>query len=188
MAVTYMRKRPIYAAYLVALALFAMTDDAHPKPIAYLVDGDMGGAMLRYEQKAKVIGSAKVVIDGVCLSACTMYLRRDWNLDVCYTPSATFGFHKPFVWLQSSVVTGITAITIADAAWRSNFFDQMPAHIQAMLTGKQIPSPAAGDPMDRFVFIKARDVGDAVKPCPKDWAAKYKLVDVQSITTSLGAQ
>ncbi|TPN04511.1 hypothetical protein [Mesorhizobium sp. B2-1-2] len=185
------RRQFLRWAIVLIVSAFVLSHLAKPvqaKPIAYLIDGDMGGAMLRYEQKAKIIGGAKVVIDGVCLSACTMYLRRDWNLDVCYTPSATFGFHKPFAWLRNSVVTGTMAIANADASWRSNFFEQMPARIRVMLSGKSIPSPAAGDPMDRFVFVKARDVGDAVKPCPKDWAARYKLVDVQSITTGIGAQ
>lgn len=175
-------------ALLSAALLATLPATAAAKPIAYLVDGDMGGSLLRYAEKADIIGRAKVVIDGVCLSACTMYLRKDWNLDVCYTPSAIFGFHKPYQWLESGIVTGISAITTSDASWRSEFFDQMPARIQAMLTGKQIPEPAAGDPPDRFVYVKARDLGDAVKRCPKDWASKYKLVDVQSITTSLGAQ
>ena len=175
-------------AWFALAALVCATKPAPAKPIAYLVDGDMGGSLLRYAEKADIIGRAKVVIDGVCLSACTMYLRKDWNLDVCYTPSAIFGFHKPYQWLESGIVTGISAITTSDASWRSEFFDQMPARIQAMLTGKQIPEPAAGDPPDRFLFVKARDVGNAVKRCPKNWAAKYKLIDVKNVTTSLSPQ
>ncbi|RWI96397.1 MAG: hypothetical protein EOR22_06455 [Mesorhizobium sp.] len=176
-------------AWFVLLAMLtAGTKPASSKEIAYLVDGDLGGELLRYQEKAKIIGSAKIVVDGACLSACTMYLRKDWNLDICYTQSALFGFHKPYKWLEGRVITGISAITTADASWRSEFFDQMPAGIKAMLTGKQIPEPAAGDPTDRFVYIKARDVRNAVKRCPKDWASRYDLIDVQNVTTSVKPQ
>ncbi|RWE37416.1 hypothetical protein [Mesorhizobium sp.] len=103
---------------------------------------------------AKIIGGAKVIIDGLCLSACTMYLRKDWALDVCYTPSALFGFHKPYRTTPDGIWTGISAITAADTAWLSEFFNQMPHGIQAMLKGKQIPEPAAGDPPWRFILSR----------------------------------
>ncbi|TIT80127.1 MAG: hypothetical protein E5W57_04140 [Mesorhizobium sp.] len=174
-----MRKLLLTTAFLSTFATAA-----HGKEIAYLVDGDMGGSLVRYKEKAEIIGRAKVIIDGLCLSACTMYLRQDWALDVCYTPSALFGFHKPYTWTEKGVVTGISAISNSDASWKENFFDQMPAGIQSMLKGKQIPEPSAGDPTDRFIYVKARDLRD-VKRCEKNWSGKYNLIDVQSITTSM---
>lgn len=169
----------------VGFAATLIATQAPAKEIAYLVDGDMGGELLRYEEKAKIIGGAKIIIDGLCLSACTMFLRKDWALNVCYTPSALFGFHKPYRPTPDGIWTGISAITAADAAWLSEFFNQMPHGIQAMLKGRQIPEPAAGDPPWLFVFLKARDLGDSIKRCRGDWAEKYKLIDVQNITTSL---
>lgn len=172
-----MRKLLIYAAYFLAL-----TNPAHGKETAYVIDGDMGGELVRYYAKAEIMRGSKVIVDGVCLSACAMYLRRDWNLDICYTSAATFGFHKPYQVLDNgSILTGITAISAADAGWRDEFFDKMPSGIKAMLTGKQIPEPSAGDPTDRFVFIKARDLGHSIKRCEKDWASKYDLIDVRSV-------
>lgn len=177
-------------SWLALAALVAGTKPAPAQETAFLIDGDMGGVVLRYHQRAKIIGRAKVIVDGVCLSACALYLRRDWNLDICYTPAATFGFHKPYQVLDNGdILTGISAITTADADWRREFFDQMPAGIKAMLTGKQIPEPSAGDPTDRFVYIKARDLAGALKRCPKDWATRYKkLVDVHTMTIGTGAQ
>ncbi|RWX70450.1 hypothetical protein EN780_03380 [Mesorhizobium sp. M4B.F.Ca.ET.089.01.1.1] len=173
---------------LLTAFLSSFVTASYAKEIAYVIDGDTGGALLRYEEKAEIIKGAKVVVDGLCLSACAMYLRKDWHLDICYTPSALFGFHKPYMAIEGIIATGITAISTADAAWRVKFFDQMPAGIQAMLSGKQIPSPAAGDPVGRFIYVKARDLHDSVKRCPSDWAAKYKLIDVQNVTTSLSPQ
>ncbi|MER9524044.1 hypothetical protein NKI96_10710 [Mesorhizobium sp. M0292] len=167
---------------LIAALLTCIPMAATAKETAYLIDGDMGGELLRYYAKAEIMRGSKVIVDGVCLSACAMYLRQDWKLDICYTPSATFGFHKPYQVLDNgTILTGIGAITTADAGWRTEFFDKMPLAIKAMLTGKQIPEPSAGDPTDRFVFIKARDLSGAVKPCAKDWAAKYRLIDVRDV-------
>lgn len=172
-----MRKLLIYAAYF-----FAMTNAVHGKETAFLIDGDMGGEVLRYHAKAKIMAGSKVIVDGICLSACAMYLREDFKLDICYTPAATFGFHKPYQVLDNgSILTGIGAITTADAGWRTEFFDKMPTGIQTMLAGQQIPEPAAGDPTDRFIFIKARDLGRTVKRCAKDWASKYDLVNVRDL-------
>lgn len=161
------------------LSIFATA--VHGKEIAFLVDGDTGGKTKLYEEKAQAIGRSKVIIDGLCLSACTMFLRKDWALDVCYTESALFGFHKPFQWDKDHVVTGISAITQADTDWRVMFFEQMPSRVQALLTGKQIPAPAAGDPTSRFIYVKARDLRGAVKRCEPNWSAKYDLINVEDV-------
>ncbi|TGW07815.1 hypothetical protein EN788_34685, partial [Mesorhizobium sp. M2D.F.Ca.ET.145.01.1.1] len=85
------------------------TKPAKAQDTAFLIDGDMGGAVLRYHAKAKIIGRSKVIVDGVCLSACALYLRKDWNLDICYTQAATFGFHKPYQVLDNgAILTGIS--------------------------------------------------------------------------------
>lgn len=170
------------AVWFGLLALVAAATPAPAKEIAYLVDGDMGGMMADYQAKAETIGRTKIIIDGFCASSCTLFLRDDWNLDVCYTDAALLGFHKPFDWDEKGqVVTGISAITLSDSAWKTWFFDHMPAGIRAKLKGQQIPEPSAGDPVGRLFYIKARDLHGTVKRCERNWSSKYDLINVEDV-------
>ncbi len=58
---------------------------------AYVVKRDWGGVIAEYHRHAQRLetGSKRVVIDGVCASACTAYLRN-----ACATPRARIGFHR----------------------------------------------------------------------------------------------
>ena len=56
----------------------------------YIVKRDRGGVVAEYHQVAKRLeaGSMRVIIDGVCASACTALLKN-----ACATPKARIGFH-----------------------------------------------------------------------------------------------
>ena len=57
----------------------------------YIVKRDWGGVIAKYHRHAQRLEtvSKPVVIDGVCASACTAYLRN-----ACATPRARIGFHR----------------------------------------------------------------------------------------------
>ena len=58
---------------------------------AYVVKRDWGGVIAKYHRHAQRLEavSKRVIIDGVCASACTAYLRN-----ACATPRARIGFHR----------------------------------------------------------------------------------------------
>lgn len=62
-------------------------------PNVFVVNGDHGGVIREYTQRVYTLNQrgVQVVIDGLCASACTLYLTAD---KVCFTQRATFGFHS----------------------------------------------------------------------------------------------
>lgn len=61
---------------------------------ARTVGNDMGGNIMEYHRAVKRIEASgePVRIDGLCASACTLYLRLP-SKQLCITPRARFGFH-----------------------------------------------------------------------------------------------
>jgi len=61
----------------------------------YIVNNDYGGDFREYQQRvqALTLTNTRVVFNGVCHSACTMYLAVP---DKCRTERAVFSFHAPY--------------------------------------------------------------------------------------------
>jgi hypothetical protein len=62
------------------------------------ITGDNGGTILEYAQRfhqARQAGE-QVIIDGKCLSACTMVIGMVPRDRICATPRAMLGFHAAF--------------------------------------------------------------------------------------------
>jgi hypothetical protein len=62
------------------------------------ITGDNGGTILEYAQRfhqARQAGD-RVIIDGKCLSACTMVIGMVPRDRICATPRAMLGFHAAF--------------------------------------------------------------------------------------------
>jgi hypothetical protein len=69
---------------------------ASPAPAAYTITFDPGGVITEFYDKYTLIRQAggKVIIDGPCISACTLVTNLIDNEDVCITPRAILGFHS----------------------------------------------------------------------------------------------
>jgi hypothetical protein len=63
---------------------------------ALVIRDDPGGALTEYASHYRAIARSgeHVVIDGDCISACTMIFGRVPANRVCVTPNAVFGFHS----------------------------------------------------------------------------------------------
>jgi hypothetical protein len=63
----------------------------------YRITQDYGGSIERYKAKYALIRDRgeRVIIDGICDSACTLVLGIVPLDRVCATPRATLGFHMP---------------------------------------------------------------------------------------------
>lgn len=161
---------------LLLAALFALVSTvAMAKPIAYKIDNDLGGFLSEYNTKAAIMKGSKVIIDGPCMSACTMYLRTDFDLDVCMTHRAMFGFHKPY-WvnpLTKEPVRTMEASRDGAKAWEENFFNRLPIEWRLLLAAKDIPSAGAGDDAGVFLIFPAVAVIGYVPICPAGWEDRY---------------
>lgn len=81
------------AAFLTVLAL-----NAAPAHAVYRITNDRGGYVEEYKQRyAKLRDRGeRVVIDGVCNSACTLVLGIIPANRICVTPRASLGFHQAY--------------------------------------------------------------------------------------------
>src|SRR5580700_7875153 len=78
--------------WIVAMMLAAAVS---PASATKRISDDPGGQLGPYLQKLAVLRSSgeQVVIDGKCLSACTMVLGVIPHDHICVTPRAQLGFH-----------------------------------------------------------------------------------------------
>ena len=81
------------ASAVVGFALSAMT--ASPAAAEVRIVGDPGGEVASYVRKYEAMraSGARVVIDGPCLSACTLLLGIVPPDHICVTRQAVLGFH-----------------------------------------------------------------------------------------------
>ncbi len=80
--------RPVVLALAMSLVLFAASSGIARERITF----DEGGLV---QPRLKWVATAEgpIIIDGLCLSACTLVLARH---DVCVTRRAILGFHQAF--------------------------------------------------------------------------------------------
>jgi len=83
----------LFVAVLLGAVLAALT--ASTAPAAVRIKADPGGQIGPYlEELEQLRGSGeRVIIDGPCLSACTMVLGVIPRNRICVTPRARLGFH-----------------------------------------------------------------------------------------------
>lgn len=150
----------------IALALAALLGAAGPADAKTVtITNDYGGATRLYQQRAIALArdGIKVRLAGICASACTIYLWRQFQLEVCALPGAQLLFHKPFFLDEAGQPRiGPEWSVEADREWSEEDMRQLPAVITRLLARVHVPSVAAGDSEWATVAIKAVDV---LRPC-----------------------
>ena len=87
--------RPVALALALALSL-GLTPPALADVRILSSGGGVVGDYLNFFEKVKKSGE-RVVIDGPCLSACTLVLSTLPRQRICVTPRAVLGFHAPYL-------------------------------------------------------------------------------------------
>ncbi len=59
-----------------------------------IITHDNGGVVEEYIARERQLHGQRIVIDGACRSACTIYLA---NPGTCVTPRASLGFHSAYL-------------------------------------------------------------------------------------------
>ena len=120
---------------------------------AVVIKSDPGGQIGPYLENLAVLrGSGqKVVIDGPCLSACTMVLGILPRNQVCVTPNAVLGFHA--AWRPDTAGNKVTSLGGTQLLW-----DVYPKHVRKWISSKGGLSP-------RMIMLRGRDLASMYAPC-----------------------
>jgi hypothetical protein len=143
-----MRKQVLTGA--IALTFFATIA---PATATMRITADNGGRMGDYAARFLQVRQSgeRVVIDGVCLSACTMVLGLVPRDRICATGRAVFGFHAAW---QPDGNGGRIPSAPATAALMQTY----PASVRAWIARRGGLTP-------KMIFMRGRDLGGVVAPC-----------------------
>jgi hypothetical protein len=108
----------------VLLALWAAAAPSAASAGYYRITRDFGGLVDEYKAKyAKIRDSGdRVVIDGICNSACTLVLGIVPLNRVCVTPKASLGFHEAYI--DKSWTMGVRVTSYAGTADLVSYYPQ----------------------------------------------------------------
>jgi hypothetical protein len=125
----------------------------------YRITRDYGGSIDRYKAKYTAIRDRgeRVIIDGVCNSACTLVLGIVPPNRVCVTPRATLGFHMAYYDLAAT--DGIKVLSYQGTA---DFMSYYPE------TVKQWLSRHGGLTSDTKELTNGPELWAIVDPCPEE--------------------
>ncbi len=112
--------------------------------------GGVVGDYLNFFAKVKQSGE-RVVIDGPCLSACTLVLSTIPRKRICVTSRAVLGFHAPYLVDQKGRTFHNAKVTQAiDAAY--------PANVRAWIRKK-------GGLSQKVILLKGRELNSLYPRC-----------------------
>jgi len=114
-----------FAALMIGAALAVPAVSA--APAAVRIKADMGGQIGPYLDALETLRDSgeKVIIDGPCLSACTMVLGIIPRARICVTPRARLGFHAAWHPGANGPVTSRSGTKL--------LMDVYPAHVRSWI-------------------------------------------------------
>ena len=136
--------------------LFAVAAALHATPAcaALRISDDTGGRIGTYIETFTAARDAgeRVVIDGRCLSACTLVLGIVPRARICATQNATFGFHA--AWMPDGAGARVISAAGTRALW--NIY---PPAVRQWIRRK-------GGLAREMIFLRGRDLAALYRPCP----------------------
>ena len=126
----------------------------------YRITRDFGGLVEQYKAKYAQIRDRgeRVVIDGICNSACTLVLGIVPRHKVCVTPRASLGFHAAY--FDRSYTMGAKVTSYAGTA---DLMSHYPSSVREWIRSKGGLTPE----MKRV--RNGPDLWAMVDPCPDDF-------------------
>jgi hypothetical protein len=120
------------------------------------ISEDRGGQIGHYLEAFAVLRTSgeSVVIDGNCLSACTLVLGLVPRDRICATQRARFGFHA--AWMPDRDGRPVTSPLGTQALW--NIY---PASVRRWINRH-------GGLSRKMIFLEGRDLGGIVASCDRD--------------------
>ena len=130
------------------LALSAVTSNATLR-----IENDRGGQIGAYLKKFEKIKDSdeKVVIDGDCLSACTLILGLVSADRICVTPRARLGFHTAWK-------AGFIGIQVENTAGTQILWNMYPSRIREWIA-------QSGGLSDRTLYLSGAELMELYPQC-----------------------
>src|SRR5215831_1244556 len=148
----------------VLIAATAATFMATPAAQATIrITGDPGGLIVEYAQRflqARASGE-HVIIDGACLSACTLAIAMLPREQVCATPKAVLGFHA--AWRPTSGGGKATSSLATQA-----MMELYPTDVRSWI-GRH------GGLTPRMIFLQGRELASMVPTCGESGGAVARI-------------
>lgn len=118
-----------------------------------LITQDGGGKMETYAARFQQVRQSgeSVVIDGACLSACTMVLGMVPADRVCATRNAVLGFHAAWVFDDAGG-------RVPSASGTRELMNAYPAPVRAWIARRGGLTP-------KMMFVRGRQLAGLVAPC-----------------------
>ncbi|HZP70755.1 MAG TPA: hypothetical protein VFB29_12495 [Pseudolabrys sp.] len=128
------------------------------------ISEDRGGQIGRYLQAFAALRSSgeNVVVDGNCLSACTLLLGLVPRERVCVTQNARFGFHA--AWMPDNDGRPVTSPLGTQALW--NIY---PASVRRWIKRH-------GGLSRKMIYLQGRELQGIVASCDRDPRAQTRSV------------
>jgi hypothetical protein len=148
---------------LIAACILAGLISVSPAAAAVLIAGDAGGRIDRYIDKFETLRASgeQVVIDGPCLSACTLVLSAIPRDRICVTPRASLGFHAAWQFGRSG--TPVRSPEGTELLWAA-----YPTHVRQWITRK-------GGLRTRMIYLRGRELAAMYQPCQQDMSAARRM-------------
>jgi hypothetical protein len=117
------------------------------------ISGDRGGQIGHYLQHFAMLRSSgeRVIVDGNCLSACTLVLGVIPRNQICATARARFGFHA--AWMPDNNGRPVTSAKGTQALWKI-----YPASVRHWITRH-------GGLSRKMIFMQGHDLNGIVPSC-----------------------
>lgn len=138
---------------LAAVVILSAVLMGTPAFATMLINGDNGGKMEDYTARFRQVRDSgdSVIIDGTCMSACTMVLGLVPHDRICATPNAVLGFHAAWEFNKSGG-------RIASPSGTRELMKAYPASVRAWIARH-------GGLSANMIFLRGRDLAGIVKPC-----------------------
>jgi hypothetical protein len=135
------------------LAAMLLAASAMPASAAMRIAEDRGGQIGHYLQAFAMLRSSgeRVIIDGNCLSACTLILGMIPRSRMCATPRAVFGFHA--AWLPGSDGRPVTSKLGTRELWKV-----YPSRVRSWINRH-------GGLSRRMIYLQGRDLYRIIPSC-----------------------
>lgn len=152
------------------LAIISFITPAKADVRPRVIKMDQGGWIQDYLTTAERYSKEgrKVVVDGDCRSACTLFLYSKFNLDICATRNARFMFHMP-LWRirpneegRHNVIVSPERAKWSEGRWSEQLKGYPPALAEKI---REVPNPSVIGDTQVYKILRASDLAGIVKPC-----------------------
>ena len=142
------------SATLIIAAFMAMA--ASGASATMRISDDIGGRIGAYVDQYSAVRNSgeRVVIDGACLSACTLVLGIVPRNRICVTRRATLGFHA--AWMPGPNGKPVPSSVGTQALW-----DMYPQHVRQWINARGGLSP-------KMMFLRGRELMSMYPECRDD--------------------